>query len=629
MKKRRINIAVQYAVHSFIVITVTSLMIFLFVGWILQKHKDTVVNNVREDMHIFMQELDATIMKQNTLAQDIFLDELTSPGNIDNHPIQTVEGIAQLVLYQNALQLNDYIFLKYPGTADLIFQEGTISLEGFMKQYLRLDDNSKEAMRSMLENYATSERVILTRELDENVLICCYPFTNGFTREKGIVGFGIEGSTISTYLQDRIQDMPFYALLVDDSGQALFEMNGLSDESEVGLSHIKTQMVNEEAHIRGYITDVYQSVNGLTFYTVMDDTYILSDFHRMVFLVCLGCIAIFIMILALILLTNNMHIKQIRKIRDGLLGLQREHYECNHNEFAQIHTLIQNIYWEQSQKAAERTFIDRTMCELTAKLLLSGKLEKREDILRDLVNIFCPGLRNEYYTVLGIILGEQEDDFIAKCIPDATAIVCREEQDAGSNLFYLIIGMPDADTDGSYRRAEAERLLKKVERQGMQNLFIVTGKSHRKLHEVSEAYQEVLLLTNELLSDEHELAGKCFVFEMAQRERAIEEILEYINANYKDNTLGLDTLAARFHISVSGLSRKIKENMGESWSDYIFRIRLEEACRLLRETEINVRDIPAEVGYSDYSSFSRKFKAKMGVTLKEYRVKEVEGKQTF
>lgn len=623
MKKRRINIAVQYAVHSFIVIIAISSVIFLFVGWILQKHKDTVVNNVREDMHILMQELDATIIKQQTLAREIFTDELTSPGYIDSHPIRTVEGIEQLVLYRNTLQLNDYLFLKYPGTSDLIFQEGTISLEGFMKQYLKLDDNSKEVMRSMLENYAASESVILTGEKNENVFISCYTFTNSFTKEKGIVGFGIEGSTISTYLQDKVQDMPFYALLVDGSGQALFEMNGLSDESKAGLSHIKTQMVNEESDIRGYITDVYQLVSGLTFYIVMDDIYILSEFHRMVIFVCLGCIAIFVMILALIFFTNNMHINQIRKIRDGLLGLQKETQECTHNEFAQIQTLIQNIYQEQSRKAEERMFIDRTMCELIAKLLLSGKLEKREDILSDLVTIFCPGVYNKYYTVMGIILGDQGDDFIEKFIADATAIVCREEQDIGGNIFYLITGMPDADTDGSYRRAEAERLLKEAERQGIQNLFIVTGKSYKKLNEVCEAYQEVLLLTNELLSDECELAGKCFVFEMARRERAIEEILEYINANYKDNTLGLDTLAARFHMSVSGLSRKIKENLGESWSDYIFRIRLEEACRLLRETDINVRDITAEVGYSDYSSFSRKFKAQMGVTLKEYRMKEV------
>ena len=90
--------------------------------------------------------------------------------------------------------------------------------------------------------------------------------------------------------------------------------------------------------------------------------------------------------------------------------------------------------------------------------------------------------------------------------------------------------------------------------------------------------------------------------------------------------MGLDTLAARFHMSVSSLSYKIKDSIGENYSDYIFRVRLEESCRLLRETNISVRDIPAEVGYSDYSSFSRKFKDKMGVTLKEYRV-SVTGKE--
>ena len=43
--------------------------------------------------------------------------------------------------------------------------------------------------------------------------------------------------------------------------------------------------------------------------------------------------------------------------------------------------------------------------------------------------------------------------------------------------------------------------------------------------------------------------GKVFVYEMTQQTKpessiSIEEILEYINANYRDNTMGLDTLAA-------------------------------------------------------------------------------------
>ena len=114
---------------------------------------------------------------------------------------------------------------------------------------------------------------------------------------------------------------------------------------------------------------------------------------------------------------------------------------------------------------------------------------------------------------------------------------------------------------------------------------------------------------------------KRFVLKLISSKKtvSVEDILAYIQANYKDNTMGLDTLAAHFSMSVSNLSHKIKDSIGENYSDYIYRVRIEEACRLLRETNISVRDIVSEVGYSDYSSFSRKFKSKMGLTLKEYR----------
>ncbi|MBQ8231169.1 MAG: helix-turn-helix transcriptional regulator [Lachnospiraceae bacterium] len=103
---------------------------------------------------------------------------------------------------------------------------------------------------------------------------------------------------------------------------------------------------------------------------------------------------------------------------------------------------------------------------------------------------------------------------------------------------------------------------------------------------------------------------------------SIDSIMDYINVNYKDGTLGLDALAAHFNMSVSYVSRYIKKHSGMNYMEYVTRIRIDEACRLLKETDMSIQDITYEVGYSDNVSFSRKFKALKGVTPGEYRKKE-------
>ena len=531
MRRKKINITVQYALRYFLVIIATALFTFLLVGWILQKHKETVVNNVRDNVHAFMQELDLSLVKQQTVAQEIFSDELTAPGNIDSHPLQMVKGIKQLALYQNAIPLNDYLFLRYPETEELILHSGSYSLEGFMKYQLKLDEDSKEIMRSMMNNYAASESAILISSTGENIFIWSYPFRNGYNGKKGIVSFGITGSTLEGYLHDKVQDMPFYATLIDDAGQMLFEINELSDISETELTNIREQLFSEEdMSVKGYTFDVYDSVNGFAFGIVMDDSYILSDFRHIVSIVFVWGSIIFILVVILILFVNNIHINQIRKVRDGLLGLQKGDNESNSNEFVQIQNLIKNIYQEQSRKAEERNWLDSTMSELIAKLLFCGKLEQREDILRELVTMFCPDLHNKYYTVLGIISGERCEALVRKWASDTSCIVCQEEQETGGNLLYLIMGLEDADTDGRHRKEIGGKLLDAAHKQGIQNMFIAAGRIYGQLNEISKAYEEVLLLTNLLLSGGEVPVGKVFVYEMTQQTKpessiSIEEIL--------------------------------------------------------------------------------------------------------
>lgn len=101
-----------------------------------------------------------------------------------------------------------------------------------------------------------------------------------------------------------------------------------------------------------------------------------------------------------------------------------------------------------------------------------------------------------------------------------------------------------------------------------------------------------------------------------------EQVLEYIQERYKSVNLSLNVVAEHFQISERSVNRILKNSVGKTYKNYLDSLRLEEACLLLAETEIEVKEIVRLVGYFDVSSFIRLFKQNFGMTPSEYKRKK-------
>ncbi|AZN43182.1 response regulator [Paenibacillus albus] len=103
-----------------------------------------------------------------------------------------------------------------------------------------------------------------------------------------------------------------------------------------------------------------------------------------------------------------------------------------------------------------------------------------------------------------------------------------------------------------------------------------------------------------------------------QRGNVIYEIKKYVETHYQ-REISLQDIANHFYLSREYISRKFKQELGENLSDYIGRIRIAKAQRLLENPNMRVVQIAQMVGYQDEKYFSKVFKKLTGMTPNEYR----------
>ncbi len=100
----------------------------------------------------------------------------------------------------------------------------------------------------------------------------------------------------------------------------------------------------------------------------------------------------------------------------------------------------------------------------------------------------------------------------------------------------------------------------------------------------------------------------------------IRRAQDYID-NHFQKDISLDDISRELNISPYYFSKLFKEETGENFVEYVTVRRMDKARSLLRNPDKSIKEICAEVGYSDPNYFSRIFKKYQGVTPTEYKEK--------
>jgi two-component system response regulator YesN len=102
--------------------------------------------------------------------------------------------------------------------------------------------------------------------------------------------------------------------------------------------------------------------------------------------------------------------------------------------------------------------------------------------------------------------------------------------------------------------------------------------------------------------------------------QVIHHAQDYIDHHFFDADLSLQQVAAQVNLSASHFSVVFSQAMGETYRDYLTRVRIERAKELLRTTDLMCAEIAYRCGYNDPHYFSYIFKKNTGVTPQKFRV---------
>ncbi len=180
-------------------------------------------------------------------------------------------------------------------------------------------------------------------------------------------------------------------------------------------------------------------------------------------------------------------------------------------------------------------------------------------------------------------------------------VACPSVEDAGYMQLYLQIAMPLA-------QVMQESELSRQQCVELRSQCLYDPRAHATPAQAAEYLRFV--------------AGQLIALRRENTDNSIRAVIahvqDYIRQHLSED-ISLTKLAEYVHVNASYLSRVFKQETGSNLKDYIWELRLNRACELLRRPDLRIQEVGAQLGFQTSSYFSYFFKKGTGLTPREFR----------
>lgn len=244
--------------------------------------------------------------------------------------------------------------------------------------------------------------------------------------------------------------------------------------------------------------------------------------------------------------------------------------------------------------------------QIIRTIALGGYSDKVQECL-ELLNIELPG------PVYGIIKCTFPEVEYAKMSEEMNQSI---EELSGEGLFYYMYCDEALNVlvsaEEEYQLEEALEML-----QALFESLGVCGKT--EITCISRKLEKMHLNIKKSKTKKEEKKASKDNVEQCEQDTIGWNALNYIKEHCTDYDLSLDRVAEEFQLTSPYLCSIIKKQTGVSYKKFLTKMRLEEAKRLLKDTDLNVINISQTIGYNNVSHFIKVFQEHIGMTPGKYR----------
>lgn len=203
---------------------------------------------------------------------------------------------------------------------------------------------------------------------------------------------------------------------------------------------------------------------------------------------------------------------------------------------------------------------------------------------------------------------------IRKCMKEILRGIC-DYLETSSNesviiMIFIPVGMKQDDIT-QWKREVTVKIQSEIENQVGITFISGIGKNYDSFRKMSNSYRESLV-------DFGETDRRDFDSGFDKAELYITKVKEYVKLHYPED-ISLEDCAGKIGISAYYLSHMFKQVENRTFIDYLLNFRIEEAMRLCRETDFEIKEIAQRCGFNNISYFYRVFKKRTGMTIGQYR----------
>jgi len=184
--------------------------------------------------------------------------------------------------------------------------------------------------------------------------------------------------------------------------------------------------------------------------------------------------------------------------------------------------------------------------------------------------------------------------------------------------------------EGFFNIEEMSAIRRLIERAGRGILFgskisYKTGPRITNLLNVSgfDRFLEILSILNDLAqSDDFEYLATMKSSEpLSDKENEkVNDVINFIFSHYKED-LKLEDVARIANYSQAAFCMFFKQRTRKTFTEFLNEVRVSKACKMLKDSDLNISEICYESGFNNVSNFNRQFKKLTKYSPSDYRKK--------